>query len=61
MFLFDNNHLFTHVFKYFYIWFIYPGYDSNLYLMVRLQSLNFGKYRVSLHCHYFQIHCDPEC
>ena len=37
----------------------YPGYDTKLHLMVRLQSLSFEKYEVSLHCHYSQVHSDP--
>ena len=35
-----------------------PGYDIELHLMVRLQFLSSGEYEVSLHCDYFQVHCD---
>ena len=36
------------------------GYDTKLHLMVRLQSWSFGEYGVPLHCHYAQVHFDPE-
>ena len=35
----------------------YPGYDTKLLLMVRLQS---GKCRVPIHCHYSQDHSDQD-
>ena len=30
----------------------YPGYDTKLHRMVRLQFKSFGEYGVLLHCHY---------
>ena len=33
-----------------------PGYDTELHLMVRLQSWSFGECGVLLHCHYSQVH-----
>ena len=36
----------------------YPGYDTKLHLIVRFQSWISG--RVPSHCHYSQVHSDPE-
>ena len=37
-----------------------PGYDTKLYLIVRLHSWKYRKYGVYLHCHYSQIQPNPK-
>ena len=37
----------------------YPGYDSKLLLLVKLQFWSFVEWGVLLHCHYSQVHSDP--
>ena len=37
----------------------YPGYDTKLHLMVRLQSWSYVEFDVHFHCHYSQVHLDP--
>ena len=34
----------------------HPGYDTKLYLMVRLQFWRFGECGVLFHYHYYQVH-----
>ncbi len=35
-------------------------YDTNLHLIVRLQLWTSGEWESPFHCHYWQVHCDPE-
>ena len=37
-----------------------PGYDTELYMLVRLQFWRFDISNVAVHCHYSQFHSDPE-
>ena len=37
-----------------------PGYDVKLHLVARYQLWNSGECGVPLHCHYSQVHSDPE-
>ena len=37
-----------------------PEYDTKLHLMMRHQFWWFGECVEPLHCHYFQVHSDPE-
>ena len=36
------------------------GYDVKLHLVARFQLWNSGECGVPLHCHYSQVHSDPE-
>ena len=37
-----------------------PGYDVKLHLVARYQLWSSGECGVPLHCHYSQVHSDPE-
>ena len=37
-----------------------PGYDIKQHVMVRLQFWSFEECEIRLHCHYSQVHFDPE-
>ena len=37
-----------------------PGYNTKLHLVVRFQLWRSGECRVCIHCHYSQIHSEPD-
>ena len=40
---------------------LYPGFDTKLHLIARLQSESFEECRVLFHCHHSQVNSDLEC